>query len=180
MNINTDNSNPLTPQAQALLDQLNPIHAPEQVGLWPLALGWWLLIIAIGSSLAWLAWHLYRARRNGRYRRQAVAALQSLKAETSNTLATDVSIILKRAALSAYPNERRAIANTFGPDWVRLLNRTCGKTVFAEDMALALSQGPYRPNIEFDPNQLIKQAIYWVRHHPSTLSSSRQHEARNV
>ena len=59
-------------QAANPLDQLRDIHLPEAIGWWPLAPGWWLLIILVCLGLITLARLFLRRRQASAYRRQAL------------------------------------------------------------------------------------------------------------
>jgi len=59
------------PQANPL-DQLRDIHLPEAVSWWPLAPGWWLLMVLTCLLLVGLLICLYRRHQSNRYRRQAI------------------------------------------------------------------------------------------------------------
>jgi hypothetical protein len=64
---------------EEMLTQLAPLRAPPEIGWWPLAPGWWALLIAtlIASAFA-LRWYL-RRRRDRRYRKLALTELQLLR-----------------------------------------------------------------------------------------------------
>lgn len=156
----------LSPQAQQLLAQMHDITSPPPVGWWPPAPGWWLLTFLVLGLLVWAGrlWFIYRQR--NRYRQQACTELAQLQGTTSNSLAAQVSELLKRTALTAYPAQHTLIANSFGNDWVALLNQTCGAQPFSDSTALALSEGPYQPNIQVDPTALKGAAQTWIKQHP--------------
>ena len=161
-------SAPLSPQAQALLSQLEPIVSPPPVGWWPLAPGWWILIIlgvcALAAASAW-AYKMHQARA---YRRQAIALLDQLAPEVSSAYVKNVTAILKRTALSAYPGLAAHINTCYGSRWLAFLNHATPKASFSGGPAKALNNGAYTllpPN--FDPKELSLQAQAWVKKHPS-------------
>lgn len=155
----------LSPQAQQLLAQMHDITPPPPVSWWPPAPGWWILAIVILGLLIWAGrtWFLYRQR--NRYRQQANAELSRLTSTDANPLAAQVSELLKRTALTAYPAQHTLIANSFGDDWVALLNQTCRTRPFTEAAAQALSKGPYQPNLQVDEASLKSAARAWINQH---------------
>jgi len=62
---------------EQLLQQLNDIAAPNAISWWPLAPGWWLLIILVLLSLVALAYYLYAQHRASAYRREALSLINN-------------------------------------------------------------------------------------------------------
>ena len=91
-------------QAANPLDQLRDIHLPEAIGWWPLAPGWWLLIILVCLGLITLARLFLRRRQASAYRRQALQKLAIISAnEHPQRRLRALFELLKRTANCAYP-----------------------------------------------------------------------------
>jgi hypothetical protein len=134
------------------LSNLRDIVVPPAVSFWPPAPGWWVLgaacVIAVGFVIAVAVRHWQR----NAYRREALRALE--KAD-----GCDISAILKRAALAAFPRERVASLN--GAAWLAFLDRT-GGTVFTGTALLALTYGGTG-----DRDLVVVQARRWLLSHSS-------------
>ena len=108
-----------------LLQLMHDIVPAEPVPWTPQTAGWavvgaWLLTIAVLA-----AWHGLKVRRRNRYRREALAILKSIAAESdpdSAIAAQRVAALLKRTALVAYP--RAEIAGLHGGEWAAFLRRS--------------------------------------------------------
>ena len=103
------------------LSNLRDIVVPPAVSFWPPASGWWIVgaacLVAVGVAVAAAVRH----RTRNAYRREALRELATADAR-------DISAILKRAALAAFPREQ--VASLTGPAWIAFLDRT-GGTKFA-------------------------------------------------
>jgi len=132
------------------LSNLRDIVMPPAVSFWPPAPGWWVVgaacIAAVGFAIAAAVRH---HRRNA-YRREALRALDAADAP-------DISAILKRAALAAFPREQVASLN--GAAWLAFLDRT-GGTAFANTALLALTYGG-----NGDRDAVVAQARHWIERH---------------
>ncbi len=150
------------------LEQLRDIHLPDTVSLWPLAPGWWLVIIvllitvAVGSTLL-----LKRYRRNA-YRRSAISKLERLDryrhdGDFSNYL-QQVNLLLRQTALSF--SEREAIASLTGKDWLAFLDHSGNTSEFSQGAGKILAQGPYQKSIDGnDLSQLHQLVSRWIEEH---------------
>ena len=100
--------------AEASLDNLHDIVLPEAVGLFPLAPGWYILLLLFLTLLFHFALKDYRNYKKEQYRRDAFEVLAGLEQKNrANTLA--LLSLAKRVGLSAYGREDIAILN--GDDW---------------------------------------------------------------
>jgi uncharacterized SAM-binding protein YcdF (DUF218 family) len=107
------------------LEGLHDIVLPPTPPLWPPGDGFWvaLLLLALVLVVGW-RWRRQWQRRNA-YR---VAGL-GLLAQARTVY--EVSVVLKRVALAAWPREQ--VAPLQGPDWVHFLNGSCRRCRFADD-----------------------------------------------
>lgn len=150
--------------AQAL--PLRDIHLPPPPGWWPLAPGWWL-VLGLILVLALLLVLLWRRHRRLRYRRQALRQLSNL--ETANNLSAsslvaELSILLRRAALCAFPTED--CAGLSGEAWLQFLDRSLKDQSFAAGAGRCLATGPYQPTVEIDHSALLSLCRRWLRRLP--------------
>ncbi len=134
------------------LSNLRDIVVPPAVSFWPPAPGWWAVsaacLVAAGFAIAAVVRH----RQRNAYRREALRELASADPR-------DISAILKRAALAAFPREQ--VASLSGPAWLAFLDRT-GGTRF---VTTGLASLPYGGS--GDRDALVAEARHWLFAHPS-------------
>ena len=123
---------------------LHPLREPELIGWWPLAPGWWLLIVLILTAMAVVAFIYYRRYQADTYRRLAEGKLRTLHNtwlgnNDSKAFIAETNALLKSVALRAFPQKEVAAKN--GDEWVKFLNQTLSGSVnqerFPDDFAAA-------------------------------------------
>ena len=146
------------PHDPTSLDNLHGIVEPTALPLWwPLAPGWWLLIAFVLVAVAIAAWRTIAAYRKNAYRREALAALDTIAPQQLPTL-------LKRVALSAYP--RSEVASLTGSDWVAFLNRHVPGS-FDDTAAAELSSLAYAATPKTDQADSLAGACRrWIINYP--------------
>jgi len=143
------------------LSQLRDIHLPAPVSWWPPAPGWWLLA-AILLGLIIIGYWLIRRHRINRWRRQALAQLAQLKAGEDATVAAQLSVLLRRVAISRYPQAK--VAALTGEAWLTFLDDTLDSgTPFQTGPGRALVTGPYTAEAEIDAPALLSLAERWIK-----------------
>jgi phosphatidylglycerophosphate synthase len=160
----------------ASLDNLRDIVQPSAVSWWPLAPGWWFVIVVVAIAAAVVAFRSWQAWHANAYRR---AALHELNTATS---VAEIAELLKRTALCAYP--RGQVASLSGSAWSRWLGQTCGTTVPAE-VSEALTLGVFANANGGITAELTAFAANWIqRHqrpsadHPGSMETASIHGAR--
>lgn len=147
------------------LTELRDIHLPEPVSWWPPAPGWWV-VAALASLLVGLLYLGYRRHRRNRWRRSALAALARLSEAMPETLPADLSVLLRRVAITRFP--RREVAGLTGQDWLAFLDRTLdGGEAFRSGAGRILLHGPYRQRgMALDSRALLALCERWIRQLP--------------
>ncbi len=152
------------------LAQLRDIHLPEAVSLWPLAPGWWLLLILCALATGALVWWVVQRARAKRYRKLAVAELEASyqNFQRSDDTAAYISAsqeILRRAALYRYAEQRASIAPLSGSAWISFLDSCVDQQQFTSKFGDALHEAHYQPAPKITAAELHNSALYWLRHH---------------
>lgn len=136
------------------LSNLRDIAVPPELGLWPPASGWWILLAGGIAMAAILAGMIFARHRRNAYRRAALVALDTADAG-------DISTILKRAALAAWP--RAEVASLTGADWLAFLDRTARSTAFTQGAGRDLEALAFGGS--GDKRAVLAAARNWVRRH---------------
>ena len=155
-------------QAQAQSLPLKELHLPEAIHWWPLAPGWWLLIVLVIGLSVLIGWLLYRRYQSNRDKRAAKRALQqSYQAwqqhQNNQLFLQQANQILKRLCRSRLPQG----LSLSGDAWVDFLNQSATSTPFTGNNAKALSQGLYCPAeqlAELQPDAFLAACNNWLKH----------------
>ena len=134
---------------QYALSNLRDIVIPDPPPFWPPAPGMWVALGIVVAVLLFVVWRFYATRKRNAYRKAGLLLLSGART------AHDVSVVMKRVALAAFPREQ--VASLYGDDWVVFLHRTCPRSDFSE---MATTDA----GTELD-QELIELAGIWIRHH---------------
>ena len=151
------------------LAALHPLRQPDPISWWPLAPGWWLLIVLLLLGLGALVYLVVRRYRSNAYRRQALTQLEQLRQEhlqhkDDSAYLAGTNALLKSVALRAYP--RREVAACSGDTWLDFLNSSCKQAgQFPADFVSAAYRKQCPP---IDMEELYKSAACWIKRHEVT------------
>ena len=110
------------------LDRLNEIVSVEMVPWFPSTLIAWLIILSIVCATLIFLFAWLRKYRNTAYQREAIRELRSAQSSV------EVSVILKRSALQAFPRE--SVASLTGEKWFDWLQEfAVGSKTVADELA---------------------------------------------
>jgi len=138
---------------------LRDLHLPDAIGWWPLAPGWWVLIVFALIGLGLLVRRYLRSRARGAARRHALRQLDQLTAEYEQhrdavTFAARLSELLRRTMLAYAP--RHDVAGLTGDDWLAWLDRDFEAPKFRSETGRKLLRLPYmRPDDTIAAMELI-------------------------
>lgn len=157
---------------------LRDIHLPPEISWWPLAWGWWLvLLLALLGLAALVWWWLKRPAANQRVNISAQASalqeLERIEQQYSNDpmgLVRELSVLLRRIAISLYG--RRSVAGLTGVTWLQFLDKQSGSPVFSQRFQQALTELPYRAQGSVDVSALVQEVRQWLS---SQSSAGKQH-----
>ena len=126
---------------------IRDLHLPAEIGWWPLAPGWWVLLALVMAGLLWLAYRGFVRWRANRARRVALRQLRAIAAEYAaerDAVATSrqLSELLRRALLAYAP--RSIIAGLTGERWLEFLDAGLETPVFVSGPGRDLESLPYR------------------------------------
>ena len=126
---------------------LRDLHLPDPVGWWPLAPGWWIIIVLAVGGLGWLlyrGWQKYRYNAPRRYAIRSLAAIEAEYLSDRNTarLGRQISELLRRAMLAYAP--RDAVAGLTGEAWLQWLDQDLPVPYFHTEGGRSLLALPYR------------------------------------
>jgi len=152
------------------LAQLRDIHLPDPILWWPLAPGWWVLIILCLGTFIWLAIKAVQRHQANLYRRQAQQKLSLIKDDldfTSEKKLVMVFETLKQAVNSAYPRQHYSSLEVSA--FVSFLQSSCDKALFEllpKDIDVLL----YGKAAETDNSVLVMDDVFsssqnWVKYH---------------
>jgi len=154
---------------EEMLQNLEPIIAPDPISFWPPQPGWYVFAIILLGLLVlgikkWIAY-----RKKNEYRNWALQELQKIEAkEAENSQIVLLNKLLKATALQAYP--RTEVAGLFGAKWLQFLQETYPKARFTEVPGVYLKEVSYRRkrsiNIkEEDWVEIIRLSGEWIKGH---------------
>lgn len=150
---------------QSILAQLHDIKMPEPVDWWPLAPGWYLLILLCIGAICILSYYLIKHYSFGRAKREALNLLAQYQKDFNADNDTFVAVIkisklLKRVALAYFP--RRDVAGLYGIAWIMFLNNTSSQLDF-NTVAQELLEHPYHQKPAQSITLLFTLTRKWIK-----------------
>ena len=145
--------------------ELRDIHLPDASLWWPLAPGWWLSLLLI-VLLAILLLRLLSWYRHKPLRRLSLEELARIRqaykqGQSEKAVLSEIASLLRRVTISYYG--RNAAAAATGADWLQQLQRLSPQTGFSAHQLELLVRERYRPQCEFDIEQLLQGCESWLR-----------------
>ena len=143
-----------------ILAELRDIVVPQTSGMWPPAIGWWLLAIGIIGIIV-AGWWL-TAMRPTRYQLRKQVRQQLLKIDALQTpeALIELSILMRRIAISCYPQQ--SVASLTGQKWLEFLDQSSNTTDFTEGPGRLIAVAPYAPSHTDDARAAIAVCRNWI------------------
>ena len=158
----------ITPEVQQLLSQLRDISGLKDVSWWPLAPGWWfLLVLVLAIPTCVFLFKKWRRMRARRLEEQIKAMLADLRGEASvKKKAQGLSELLRLAALRRYG--RASCAGLEGKRWLVWLKDHDPANFDWPHKAGILIKAPYMPDQmasegDHDFDDIFRAVERWIR-----------------
>ena len=126
---------------------IRDLHLPAEIGWWPLAPGWWVIIAIVVIAAALGLRSFLKRLSASRARRFALRQMEQAQVEYRThgnlvMLGTSLSELLRRTMLAYAP--RAEVAGLSGAAWAAWLDRDLPQPLFSEVEGRALLELPYR------------------------------------
>lgn len=137
---------------------LRDLHLPDAIGWWPLAPGWWGVIVLLGMVLGYVLFRLYRQWQFNAPRRYAMQELARYEAEYLEhrnpvVLGKQLSELLRRGMLAYAPRDE--VAGLTGSEWLVWLDQGMPLPYFHTEGGKSLLNLPYRdPDGDFSDTDI--------------------------
>ena len=147
--------------------QLNDIHLPALADFWPLAHGWWILLVLIILALFGIVkWRQWRAKKQEKA--AIIVKLRPIEAALTkaptNALIAELNTLLRQISVNYYP--RRTVAGLTGKNWLVFLDAAGDTTQFSQGVGEILADAPYQTVglANLDQKALLDLIEQWISH----------------
>ncbi len=149
----------------AALAQLKDIHLPNPIGWWPLAPGWWFIIIMVVLLMIWLSWQSWRWWQAMKPKNQALKILKQIEQKSKENvpvsdICAQISQLLRRVALTYYPVDE--VAGLQNDAWIAFLNSHSDKVNF-NAVREHLLVYPYSNQAKASLSPLFDRTRAWIK-----------------
>ncbi|MEH6446132.1 MAG: DUF4381 domain-containing protein [Oceanospirillaceae bacterium] len=161
--------------AQDALANLQEIHLPEAISLWPSAPGWWVLLLSIVMAVYVLQKLLKNFIRSNRYRRLAVKHLLQIEKnyqshKKDQQLLVEINQLLKSVAIRHFPQWQ--CASFSEKKWQAFLTATLPVAKRSQGEVFIELGRIYQREANLSETQrlaLIQSTLLWLKKHQKKL-----------
>ena len=123
---------------------LKDIHLPEAIGWWPVAPGWWILLLLIGLLIFAVVIWLRRLARQAfvKHAQKILLSLKTTSEKDNYQKLCELSVLLRRVAITVSPEEE--VASLTGSAWLAYLDNSVDELPFSKGIGACLAEDPYR------------------------------------
>lgn len=147
------------------LVHLKDIHLPDPISWWPLAPGWYAVLLLLLFLILFIGFRIYKRYCYALAKRRALILLaacqQQYEKERNVPLSSaHISELLRRVALVYYPREQ--VASLYGEAWLQFLNKTSTGIDFNPVREMLLD-APFKTNDTINLKPLFNRAKLWIK-----------------
>ena len=145
------------------LSELKGLHIPKTPDIFPLAIGWWLLIVLffilfLGFYFAIYAW-VHSLHRQVMRKMKKIRQISDTKEMLIN-----LNQLAKQLAISRFGREK--IASLYEKDWVSFMNFSAKKDIFSKEYIDLLHKSMYAKKNDISDSlrqSILKDYEEWIR-----------------
>jgi len=142
---------------QEALKDLRDIHLPEPVSIWPLAPGWWMLLVLI-PVLIFILRILLKRMLMPKYKKLALKELANISVNydinrNSHETCGEVALLIRKSLVAKIGNQE--VAGLVGEEWLAYLDRLSKTNCFTEGTGRHIISAPYAKDSDVDIDELI-------------------------
>jgi len=142
-------------QQQNPLDQLKDIHLPDPISIWPLGLGWWVVIVLVIGVVLLTIWWV----KKNQWKRLAKRQLLSYEPMANVDYYYQMNRSLKQIAVQRFGSK---CAQLSGQRWLEFLDSQFKEPLFTSEVP-EFGEAPDNPNAKPDPNSVQRIALLWLK-----------------
>lgn len=155
-------------EKQNILNQLKPNHLPDQISIWPIAYGWWIVLALTLILLCIITILCVCYYKKTQYRRRALTIAKHISEQYQQhhdikTFTSDCNKLLKQVVLSVFP--RSEVANLYGQAWIDFLKNHCSECEYTDKAIGILGESQYKPVVDDKITYLYPFICHWIKKH---------------
>jgi hypothetical protein len=149
--------------------KLSPIIDADPIPFTMDTLGWKVLFFIVFLTILFIAYKYYVNYKHNAYRREAIAEIQALinnETESSSAFISKIMFLIKQTALQTY--DRKTVASLKGETWLTFLDKTLNQSFYInhqEIIASALYKNEFNNDNTFSKNDFANMSIKWIKNH---------------
>lgn len=153
-------------QLKSILEQqLRDVQSPGAIAWWPLAYGWWGIILIVFCIFAFSIFKFRKYRQQNAHRKTAVTELNRhfsiwQEQQENSAYLQAANALIKRACLH-FGNDATQLS---GEPWLVYLNAYC-KTPFSKETSAALAHQLYQKDADTNITEVHSQIENWLLKH---------------
>lgn len=145
--------------------QLRDIHLPDSVSWWPLAPGYWIILIII-ALLVVSAWLFRRWQHQQKLKQVIQVEFRRIERDYQQSndalrLTKELSVLLRRVSLACFPESD--CESLVGERWLTFLDQQLQNSgEFSQGVGKVLATAPYSRHIDIDAQALLTLCQRWT------------------
>ncbi len=156
----------VSPEEQALLEQLHDVVPPQVIGWWPPAFAWWVVMALVLCVLVMLVVFIRKRRKRkqlNRWRRDALSDHQRIanaldaRANANSNVSEELaalSVLMRRVSLALLP--RSQVAALTDDNWLNALDDIGQTQEYSNGVGQSLRRAPYKRSMQIEPMDALR------------------------
>lgn len=153
------------PGLEAALENLADVSLGQTPSIWPLAWGWWFVIVVAILALAGISWFVAAYIRKHKFQRKALSAVNNISNNQPQAL-VNLHAVLRRAVMHYFSSQE--INSLQGGSWQQFLQDQAKYTKKIDDKSLAqlaqLESSLYTKVPSINVGDAKQAVALWIKH----------------